>query len=89
MRQLRGNASFVSPPFSFMLRLIAQVILRKERNLTMRNKRLGTQLIRDSKRHYQLYMLIFPMILFYLVFIYAPMYGIIIAFKHFSIVKGI
>ncbi|MFD2115348.1 hypothetical protein [Paenibacillus yanchengensis] len=55
----------------------------------MRNKRLGTQLIRDSKRHYQLYMLIFPMILFYLVFIYAPMYGIIIAFKHFSIVKGI
>ncbi len=55
----------------------------------MRSKRLNAQLLRDSKKHYQLYMLAIPMILFYLIFVYTPMYGIIIAFKDFSIVKGI
>ncbi|MEF2248646.1 MULTISPECIES: ABC transporter permease [unclassified Paenibacillus] len=55
----------------------------------MRGKPFSTQLLRDSKRHYQLYMLAVPMILFYLIFVYTPMYGIIIAFKDFSIVKGI
>lgn len=55
----------------------------------MKSKPLRTQLLRDSKRHYQLYMLAVPMILFYLIFVYTPMYGIIIAFKDFSIVKGI
>ncbi len=38
---------------------------------------------------YQLYLLIFPAFLFFLVFCYFPMYGIQIAFKDFVATKGI
>ncbi len=48
-----------------------------------------TAIRKDARRNYQLYLLALPMILFYIVFIYFPMYGIVIAFKDFSIVKGI
>jgi len=44
---------------------------------------------KDLKRHQQMYLLALPMILFYIVFVYVPMYGIVIAFKDFSVVKGI
>jgi putative aldouronate transport system permease protein len=36
-----------------------------------------------------MYLLAIPMLLFYVVFIYSPMYGIIIAFKDYSVVSGI
>jgi len=55
----------------------------------MKGNRLDARLIRDTRKYYQLYLLAIPMVLFYLVFVYTPMYGIIIAFKDFSIVKGI
>jgi len=55
----------------------------------MKGNRLDARLIRDTRKYYQLYLLAVPMVLFYLVFVYTPMYGIIIAFKDFSIVKGI
>ena len=40
-------------------------------------------------KHRYLYLLLVPGILFYFLFKYLPMYGIIIAFKHFTPVKGI
>lgn len=56
---------------------------------TIASRKKGSKLVRDYKKYWQLYMLAVPMILFYILFIYAPMYGIVIAFKDFSIVKGI
>lgn len=45
--------------------------------------------VRDFKKNYTLYLLVLPVIAFYIIFHYAPMYGAIIAFKNFSPGKGI
>ncbi len=44
---------------------------------------------KDMKRNYGAYLLVLPVILYYLIFAYKPMYGAIIAFKDFSPGKGI
>ncbi|MCQ6560729.1 ABC transporter permease [Paenibacillus mendelii] len=41
------------------------------------------------RKQYQLYLFLFPTILFFLVFHYIPMYGVTIAFKNFMASKGI
>lgn len=44
---------------------------------------------RDFARHWPVYLMILPAVLFYLVWCYGPMYGIIIAFNDFSPRKGV
>lgn len=44
---------------------------------------------RGYRRYYALTFMFLPVIAYYLVFHYAPMYGIVLAFKDFSIRKGI
>ncbi len=46
-------------------------------------------LLRHVRKHYWLYLMLIPGIAFFAVFHYAPMYGITIAFKKFSMFKGI
>ncbi len=41
------------------------------------------------KNHWMLYLLIVPFILWYLVFMYKPMYGLQIAFKDYDVLSGI
>lgn len=43
---------------------------------------------RLARRHWQLYVLLFPLIVFFIVFKYVPMYGIQIAFRDYSPVLG-
>lgn len=43
----------------------------------------------DFTRNKSLYLMILPILLFYIVFHYAPMYGAIIAFKDYTPMKGI
>ncbi|NQX60830.1 ABC transporter permease [Paenibacillus qinlingensis] len=45
-------------------------------------------LSRDFRKHRYLYYMIFPVILYYLIFHYVPMYGAIIAFKNYRIADG-
>jgi len=45
--------------------------------------------IGDLRRYYQLYLLALPMILFFILFVYTPMYGITIAFQDYSFIKGV
>lgn len=40
-------------------------------------------------RHWELYLLLVPVIAYFIIFHYWPMYGVQIAFKHFSPMKGI
>lgn len=47
------------------------------------------EVAKDFKLNKGLYLMILPVLAFYFVFHYAPMYGVIIAFKDFQPVKGI
>lgn len=50
-----------------------------------RNNRFFKNLVRNK----YLYLLLFPGVIYFIVFKYAPMYGILIAFQEFSMIKGI
>ncbi|WP_409341701.1 ABC transporter permease [Paenibacillus sp. MBLB4367] len=43
----------------------------------------------DLKRHWPIYLMALPVIAYYIIFHYGPMYGLQIAFKDFSAAKGI
>ena len=51
--------------------------------------KLGDVIRRDIKKNKYLYLLVTPVILFYIIFHYVPMYGAVIAFKNFNPAKGI
>ncbi len=46
-------------------------------------------LLRDIKLNYDLYLMTIPVVLYFLVFHYFPMYGVTIAFKDFNAVQGL
>ncbi len=46
-------------------------------------------LVRHFRKEWQIYVLMAPMIIWFLLFLYKPMYGLQIAFKDFSIFRGI
>lgn len=67
-------------------------VTRKQRRLQAKEQQdesWGKMVKRDWKRHYPLYIMLIPMLLFYIIWCYAPMYGIQIAFKEFSPRRGI
>ena len=49
----------------------------------------GNRLKVDMRRHYQVYLIFIPVVIYYIIFHYTPMYGAIIAFKEYSVGKGI
>jgi putative aldouronate transport system permease protein len=57
--------------------------------LPIRRKSRGSELSRRLKRNKWLYVMIFPGILYFLIFKYAPMYGLVISFQDFKPYKGI
>lgn len=52
-------------------------------------QRSGSEFIKYFKRHYALYLLLLVPILYYLIFCYAPMGGIVIAFQDYKLKRGI
>lgn len=44
---------------------------------------------KDWYRNWKMYMIFLPVLIYYLIFMYGPMYGAVIAFKDFSPMKGI
>jgi len=46
--------------------------------------RFRERVIKDFKMNRQLYLMVIPVIIYYLLFHYKPMYGAIIAFKDYS-----
>ena len=69
-----------------------------QRNITLKSadlrpitKRhgLADRIGKDFKRHHRLYLLMLPVLVFYLVFHYAPMFGAVVAFKNYSPSLGI
>ena len=47
------------------------------------------RLKKDLRRNYKMYLLTIPVILYYILFCYKPMYGAIIAFKEYNPAEGI
>lgn len=47
------------------------------------------KLANDLVRNKAIYFMVLPVVLYYFIFKYLPMYGSIIAFKDFSIAKGV
>lgn len=47
------------------------------------------RLKKDLRRNYMAYLIFLPVLIYYLMFAYKPMYGLIIAFKDFTPAKGI
>ena len=62
-----------------------------KRRITLPKKResVGYKLKRDMEKNYSLYLLLLPVLLFYLYFCYKPMVGILISFENFSFRSGI
>ena len=65
--------------------------LNKRKNYDKTQKKLtGKSVIaRDFKINKSLYLMVLPVIIFYFVFHYMPMYGAIIAFKNFKPQLGV
>ncbi|WFR58027.1 ABC transporter permease subunit [Anaerocolumna sp. AGMB13025] len=64
---------------------IDSVPIRSQTSVASKNRSIWNYILR--KRY--LYLMLIPAIIYFLVFNYAPMYGILIAFKDFSFKKGI
>ena len=47
------------------------------------------RLKKDMRLNWSAYLMVLPVLLYYAIFCYKPMYGIIISFKDFSLRKGI
>lgn len=52
-------------------------------------KPLGQRVKKDLKKYWKLYLFALPVVLFYILFCYKPMYGVIIAFKDFKLGLGV
>ena len=62
---------------------------KQKQPLKKRAAAWGKRLLKNIKRDKALLLIILPVVIHYLVFVYYPMYGNIIAFKKYSAVKGI
>ena len=57
--------------------------------ITTKDDRYGAMLLKDLSRYRFLYIMILPVLVYYTVFCYVPMYGILMAFQDYDMVKGI
>lgn len=80
-QQAAAAAAAVSQP------AIMQAQAEKKR--TDKKESLRTRFLKAVKKHKYIYMMMLPVVAYYLIFHFAPMYGMIIAFKDYSVGKGI
>lgn len=66
-----------------------QVAAGKAPSAPMNKKNKGRRLLLAIKRHWRLYVLITPVLVYFAIFHYLPMYGVQIAFKDFIGTRGI
>jgi putative aldouronate transport system permease protein len=52
-------------------------------------KTFGMKIKKDFKRNYSVYLLFAPVLVYYIIFHYAPIYGLVLAFKDYLPSKGI
>jgi putative aldouronate transport system permease protein len=57
--------------------------------ITATEKKTKSALMKELLKNYDLYLLLIPGILFFFIFCYIPMFGLIVAFKDYNIFKGV
>ncbi len=57
--------------------------------VSLKKNSLGTRLKKEWQRNYCLYIFALPILLYFIMFKYVPMFGLVIAFKNFSLSKGV
>lgn len=55
----------------------------------VRSNKFSARLLRDLVLNKYLYVMMLPVIAYYVIFHYAPMYGVVIAFKEYTPIKGV
>ena len=55
----------------------------------LKSKRQKGTFVSNLRRFWPAYVMILPVIVWYLIFAYLPMGGLVIAFKKFSVIRGI
>lgn len=65
-----------------------KAIANTSAGITGKKNRLSSSLI-EIKKNKWIYIMVLPVLAYYIIFCYGPMYGAIIAFKNFDISKGI
>ncbi|GIN55968.1 ABC transporter permease [Lederbergia ruris] len=63
--------------------------IKKEPELIFIKESFWRRLAKDLKRNKYIYIMVLPVVIYYLIFHYGPMYGVQIAFKDFSLTEGI
>lgn len=56
---------------------------------TVNKTGLLNKINKDFHKNYRLYLMVLPVILFYFIFSYVPMYGMLMAFQNYSPIKGV
>ena len=56
---------------------------------TIRKKPFSQRLRRDFRENWVVYLLLLPGVIWYIVFCYLPMFGIVMALENFKFAKGI
>ena len=54
----------------------------------VKNNSFGRRLIQDFGRNHTLYLMILPVVVYYVIFSYLPMSGVLMAFKDYRSVLG-
>ena len=67
---------------------VAGVKIKKEKRSQL-VKPLHLRLAEDVRKNWILYLMILPVLLFFIIFAYTPMSGVILAFKDFKVKLGI
>ena len=55
----------------------------------LKKRSLAAIIKRDFKKHWQLYLIMLPVLAWYLTFCYGPLYGLAAAFQRFNVRKGV
>lgn len=62
----------------------------KEQTINLKKKPgFGQRFVDEMKRNYVLYLMAIPIILYFVLFCYLPMFGLLISFQDFNIIKGV
>ena len=68
---------------------MGEIVLLAPNKSSKAHRTISQKLARDVKRNKYIYLMIIPVVAWYMLFCYLPMYGIVIAFQDYNITKGI